>query len=172
MLLPLLAVPAEPPGLFARATADAPLAGSTFVSPGLTWVGWHPLRVEQPARAPAAGLGIELSVSRWISQSAYLGLVGQVERLGWWRAALGLQAGFQLVGLEVGVARELVGSDRADVRPQWSFQAAPYASIGIVYVGPRIVLALDRCSARDTPGDAAMLVVGLKVPVRVGGPPR
>lgn len=170
-MLPLLAstapLPAEPPGVFARATAQEPLERLTFLVPGVTFVGWQPLRTDDAVRASSSGVGVELSVVRWITGGAYLGASAHAERLDRVRTSLGLEVGYQLVGLEVGVAREFVGKDGP--RAQWSLEVGPYASIGLLYVMPRWIVALDRRGRTDTPGDGAMLVVGLKLPLKVGG---
>jgi hypothetical protein len=39
----------------------------------------------------------------------------------------------------------------------------------MLYISPRYILALNRRSAIDTPGDGAMLVIGLKLPIKIGG---
>lgn len=161
------AQPAEPPGIFARATSDEPLEHTTFVSPGVSYLAWQPIRVEEPARKAQSGGGLELSVARWLTSGTYVGAVTQFERLDRFRAAIGLEVGYQLVGLEVGIAREFAEKDGPAA--QWSLQVAPYASLGMVFVSPRWIVALDRRGARDTPGDGAILVVGLKIPVKVSG---
>jgi len=167
-LLTLSAPPAsEPPGIFARATAEEPLERLTFLVPGLTFVGWQPVHVDDPVRVPASGVGLELSLVRWITGGTYVGAAVHAEKLDRFRTSVGLEVGYQLLGLEVGVAREFAAKDGPQA--QWSLEVGPYASIGMVYVMPRWVIALDHRSARDTPGDGAMLVVGLKLPLKLGG---
>lgn len=156
-------LPADPPGIFARATADEPLEHLTFLLPGFTYVGWQPLVVEGKPYSPSNGFGFELSLARWISGGTYLGAVAQYERLDRNRVALGIEGGYQLVGLELSVAR-----DFADTT-QWALQIGPYASVGMLYVSPRYVVALNRRNRLDAPGDGAMLVVGLKLPLKIGG---
>jgi hypothetical protein len=157
--------PSEPPGIFARATDDNPLDHLTFVLPGVTFVGWQPLHAEEPTRVPKSGFGGELSIAHWIGSGTYLGGVGRVERLDRTRVALGVEAGYQLVGLELAVAREFAAKDGPSA--QWSLEVAPYASVGVVYVSPRWIVALDRKDG--SPGSGAAFVVGLKVPLKVGG---
>jgi hypothetical protein len=157
----------DPPGIFARATADEPIERLTFLLPGLTYLAWQPVRVDDRHRTASAGGGFELSIARWITGGMYVGAVGHVERLDRWRSALGVEAGYQLIGLELSVARDFV--ERDGPRAQFALQVAPYASVGMIYVSPRWVIALDRRSARDTPGDGAMLVIGLKLPIKIGG---
>jgi hypothetical protein len=168
MLLPLAATtppPAEPPGVFARASAQEPLERRTFLVPGLTFVGWQPVRPDDPARGSSMGAGLELSLVHWITGGTYIGAAVHAERLERPRASVGLEVGYQLLGLEVGVAREL--DVEGGPRAQWSLEVGPYASIGMLYVMPRWIVALDRRARRDTPGDGAMLVVGLKLPLEL-----
>lgn len=168
-MLPLLASlppappPAEPPGIFARATAEEPLERLTFLAPGITFVGWQPVRPEHMA---SSGAGIELSLVRWISGGTYVGAAAHFERLDRYRASVGLELGYQLLGLELGVGRDFV--ERDGPRAQWTAEIGPYASIGMLYLMPRYVIALDRRSAKDSPGDGLMLVVGLKLPIKLG----
>ncbi|MBI2393919.1 MAG: hypothetical protein HYV09_30385 [Deltaproteobacteria bacterium] len=157
----------EPPGIFARATADEPLERLTFLVPGVTFHGWQPVRPVHPHRQPASGAGLEVSLARWISGGTYVGAVVHGEKLDRFRGGIGVEAGYQLVGIELGLARELPVRDGP--RGQWSLEVGPYASIGMLYVMPRWVFALDRRGARDTPGDGVMLVVGLKLPIKIGG---
>jgi len=154
-----------PPGIFARATADEPIERLTFLMPGVTYNAWQPVRSEG-VRAPSSGVGLELSLARWITGGVYIGGVAQVEKLDRYRGALGLEGGYQMIGLEVSVARDFAKDDLA---AQWSLQFAPYASVGMLYIAPRWILALDRRSRKDTPGDGAMLVIGLKLPIKLGG---
>lgn len=171
-MLPLLAMteattaPAEPPGVFARATSQEPLERLTFLVPGLTFAGWQPVRMDDAVRLPSSGLGLELSVVRWITGGMYVGASAHAERLDRIRTSLGLEVGYQLIGLEVGVGRDFASKDGP--RAQWSLEVGPYASIGLLYVMPRWVIALDRRGQRNTPGDGAMIVVGLKLPLKLG----
>ncbi len=158
---------ADPPSLFARATADEPIERMTFFSPGVTYLAWQPVRVEEPARGARTGAGLEVSFARWISGGTYLGAVTHFERLDRFRAAVGIEGGYQLVGVELGLAREF--PERDGPAGQWSLQLAPYASIGMLYLAPRWIVALDRRARKDTPGDGAMFVVGLKFPIKIGG---
>lgn len=157
----------EPPGIFARATADEPLERLTFLVPGVTFHGFQPVRPDAPHRTPASGAGLELSLARWISGGTYVGAVVHGEKLDRFRGGVGVEAGYQLVGIELGVARELPVRD--GLRGQWSLEVGPYASIGMLYVMPRAIFAIDRRGARDTPGDGLMFVVGLKLPIKIGG---
>jgi hypothetical protein len=156
---------ADPPGIFARATADEPIERLTFLLPGVTYVAWQPVKNEGP-RAPASGIGFELSLARWITGGVYAGGVVQAERLDRNRVALGFEGGYQMIGFELSVARDFAKDELAS---QWSLQVAPYASVGMLYIAPRWILALDRRSRKDTPGDGAMLVIGLKLPIKIGG---
>jgi hypothetical protein len=158
--------PNEPPGIFARATDDHPLDHRTFLLPGISFMGWQPLHVDEPVRVPKSGFGAELSLARWIGPATYLGAVVRGERLDRTRAALGLEVGWQLVGLELAIARDFAAKDGPSA--QWSLEVAPYASLGVVYVSPRFVVALDR--KEGSPGSGAAFVVGLKVPIEVSGP--
>ena len=156
-------VAAEPPGIFARATADEPMERLTFLLPGVTYLGWQPIKANDQGRQAASGFGAELSVVRWITGGMYLGGVGHFERLNRNRVGFGIEGGYQMIGLEVSVAHDFGSA------PQWSMQFGPYASVGMLYLSPRYVVALDRRNALDTAGDGAMLVVGLKLPIKVAG---
>lgn len=170
-MLPLLAAtappPAEPPGIFARATAEEPLERLTFLAPGLTFVGWQPVRTDSEQRLPSSGAGVEVSLVRWITGGSYVGVAGHFERLDRFRASVGLEVGYQLLGLELGIGRDFAKADGP--RAQWSAEIGPYASIGMLYLMPRWILALDHRKSTDTPGDGVMLVVGLKLPIKLGG---
>jgi hypothetical protein len=154
---------AEPPGIFARATADEPLEGRTFLLPGISYVGWQPLDRQQASRA---GAGLELSLVRWLGSGVYVGGFGQVDRLDRFRIGGGFEAGYQMIGLELGVVRDLPTEGTAG---QWSLQVGPYASLGVVFVAPRWIIALDRRKLDLGPGDGVILVVGAKIPVALGG---
>ena len=156
---------ADPPGIFARATADEPMERLTFLMPGVSYLAWQPVKNEG-VRSASSGVGLELSLARWISGGVYLGGVAQAERLDRNRVVLGIEGGYQMVGLELSVARDFAKDDLA---AQWSLQVAPYASVGMLYIAPRWIIALDRRSRKDTPGDGAMLVIGLKIPIKIGG---
>lgn len=160
-------LPAEPPGIFARATADEPLEHLTFLLPGVTYLAWQPFIVPNKSYTPSNGFGLELSVARWISGGTYVGGVAHFEHLDRNRAAIGIEGGYQLVGLEVSIARDFAAKDGPAA--QWSLQVGPYASVGMLYISPRYVIALKPRSAMDTPGDGGMLVLGLKLPIKVGG---
>lgn len=161
----LAAAPADPPGIFARATADEPIEKLTFLLPGVTYLGWQPVRNEG-VREAASGAGVELSLVRWITGGVYLGGVAHGEKLDRYRAAVGIEGGYQMVGVEASIARDFASDAYAS---QWALQIAPYASVGMLYVAPRWIIALDRRSRKDTPGDGAMLVIGLKIPLNIGG---
>lgn len=156
---------ADPPGIFARATADEPMERLTFLLPGVTYVGWQPVR-NDGVREASSGAGVELSLARWITGGVYVGGVAHAEKLDRYRTAVGIEGGYQMVGLEASIARDFATDALAS---QWSLQIAPYASIGMLYVAPRWIIALDRRSRKDTPGDGAMLVIGLKIPINIGG---
>lgn len=169
LLVALAAAPVAPaspsePGLFARATHERSLAGRTFFLPGVAWVSWAPIR-GAVADLSRAGLGFELSVAHWLDGHGYVGATGQVEHVGRPRVAIGVQAGYELVGLEVSAARELPVSGEGG---QWSLQLAPFVSFGILWVSPRWILALDRRGASNHPGDGLMFVVGVKLPLSSG----
>ena len=155
----------DPPGIFARATADEPMERLTFLLPGATYLAWQPVRNEGVREASSGG-GLELSLARWVSGGVYVGGVAHGERLDRYRAALGIEGGYQMIGFEASIAREFATDSLAS---QWSLQVAPYASIGMLYIAPRWILSLDRRSRKDTPGDGAMLVIGLKIPIKIGG---
>jgi hypothetical protein len=159
----VVAAPAEPPGIFARATADEPMERLTFLMPGFTYLAFQPVRANDAGRKASTGVGLEVSIARWISGGTYLGGVAHLERLDRTRVALGVEGGYQMVGLELSLARDFGAA------PQWSAQIGPYASVGMLYISPRYILALNRRSAIDTPGDGAMLVIGLKLPIKIGG---
>jgi hypothetical protein len=160
-------LPADPPGIFARATADEPLEHLTFLLPGVTYLAWQPLIVPDKPYRPSNGFGLELSLARWISGGTYLGAVGHFEHLDRNRVGFGIEGGYQLIGLEVGVARDFAAKD--DRAAQWSLQIGPYASVGMLYVSPRYVVALHKQNKLESPGDGGMLVIGLKLPIKVGG---
>lgn len=159
--------PGPEPGLFSRATYERSLAGRTYVLPGVAWASWAPLR-RDVADGSRAGVGFELSVAHWVTGHAYVGATTQVEYVGRPRVAVGGQVGYELVGLEVSVARELPGSGAIG---QWSLQLAPFVSFGILWVSPRWIVALDRRGAADHPGDGLMFVVGVKLPFGFGKSP-
>lgn len=154
------------PGLFSRATYERSLAGRTYLLPGVAWASWAPLRTDV-ADGSRAGAGFELSIAHWVTGHAYVGATTQIEHVGRPRVAVGAQAGYELVGLEVSVARELASSPATG---QWSLQLAPFVSFGILWVSPRWILALDRRGQSDHPGDGLMFVVGVKLPFVLGGP--
>ncbi|MGZ3421314.1 MAG: hypothetical protein ACXWUG_23530 [Polyangiales bacterium] len=160
--------PQEPPGIFARATDDNPLDRQTFLVPGVTFIGWQPLEVEEPVRVPKSGFGAEVSVVHWIGSGTYLGGVVRAERLDRTRAALGFEFGYQLIGLELAIARDFAAKDGPSA--QWSLEVAPYASLGVLYLSPRWIVALDHKDG--SPGSGAAFVVGLKIPLRIAGPVR
>ncbi len=150
----------EPPSIFERSREE--MSGRrTFLLPGVSYLGWHPIGGD---RAETSGGGLEISLVRWIATDFYLGLVTQGEKLDRFRAGFGFEGGYQYVGLETSVVREL--ADRDGHGGQWSLQIAPYASLGMAYVAARWVVALDRKA--DSPGSGAMLVIGLKIPIVLG----
>lgn len=155
------------PGLFSRATYERSLAGRTYVLPGVAWASWAPLR-KDVADGSRAGVGFELSIAHWVSAHAYVGATTQVEHVGRPRVAVGGQVGYELVGIEASVARELPASGGTG---QWSLQIAPFVSFGILWVSPRWIVALDRRGASDHPGDGLMFVVGVKLPFGFGKSP-
>lgn len=170
-MVPAAPPPADPPGIFARATEGEPLDGVTFLLPGISYVAWQPVKVEDPLRTRSNGIGFEVSLTHWLRGGTYVGGAVQLDEVDRTRTAVAIEAGYQLVGLELGVAREFARDDVGGqpLHAQWSLQIAPYASLGMVFVSPRWVIALDRRAAHDGPGDGVLFVVGLKVPLAVGG---
>lgn len=155
--------PNDPPGIFARATDEHPLDGLTYLLPGVSFVGWQPFHTQDPVRVAKSGFGGELSLVHWIGPSTYLGGVGRVERIDRTRAALGLEIGWQFVGLELAIARDFAAKNGPSA--QWSTEVAPYVSFGVIYISPRFTIAIDKKA--DSPGNGAAVVVGLKVPLRI-----
>ncbi len=165
LLVALAVAPPPDPGLFARATHERSLRGRTFLLPGMSWVTWAPLKREV-ADLSRAGLGLEVSVARWLTNDFYVGGLAQFEHVGRSRVGLGLQAGYELVGVEISAARELPADGNGG---QWSLQVAPFVSFGILWISPRWVVALDKRGVPGQPGDGVMFVVGVKLPLGIGG---
>lgn len=140
------------------------LARSSFLLPGANYLGWVPLRKDRGIGS--AGYGFELSFAHHLDDPSFVvGALGQVERLDRWRLGAGVEAGYELIGVELSCVREL--AERDSTRAQWSMQIAPYVSFGFVNIAARWVIALSQRSAVDAPGDGAMIVVGFKVPIRL-----
>jgi hypothetical protein len=138
------------------------LANASFLLPGAQYVAWVPLRKD---REGSTGGGLEVSYARHLSNAAaVLGVVAQAEKLDRWRVGGGVEAGWELVGLEVAGVRELASSSHA---PQWSLQLAPYVSFGFVTLSARWIVALTNRHDPDAPGDGALVVIGFKVPLRL-----
>jgi hypothetical protein len=128
----------------------------------VSFVGWQPFHPDD-VRVAKSGVGGELSLVHWIGPSTYLGGVGRVERIDRTRAALGLEIGWQFLGLELAIARDFSAKDGPSA--QWSAEIAPYLSFGVIFIAPRLSVALDK--RPDSPGSGAAVVVGLKLPIRI-----
>jgi hypothetical protein len=140
-------------------TRPALLSHATFLLPGAYYAGWVPTRGDDGGR----GGGIEVSLAHHFDPQAWsIGAFVQGERLGRTRAALGVEAGYELVGLELSLARDF-GNDASTA--QWAAQIGPYVSFGFVNLVARWVLAIDRRHVTGTAGDGAMLTVGFKLPI-------
>jgi hypothetical protein len=139
----------------------SPLHDTGFVLPGAYYV----QEVGTPTmRDTSNGGGLELSVVRHFGALGEwaAGGVAQVEKIHRWRATAGGEIGYEFVGLEVSAAREFASDT---TRGQWSMQLSPYFSAGFLWVSARWVIALTDRRAADAPGDAAMLLVGFKIPI-------
>jgi hypothetical protein len=153
---------AEPPSIFERSRDATAGHYDTVLLPGISYDAWRPLR---PGQAETSGAGLEVSLVHWLGTDVYVGAVTQAEKLDRYRIGGGIEAGFQYVGLETSLVREL--ADRDGRGGQWSLQIAPYASLGMAYVAARWIVAFrDR---DDAPGSGAMIVVGVKIPIVLGG---
>ncbi|MEO7092908.1 MAG: hypothetical protein ABI175_06640 [Polyangiales bacterium] len=149
-------------GAVAEERRTALLANASFLLPGAQYVAWVPLRKD---REGSTGAGFELSYARHLANAAaVLGVVAQAEKLDRWRVGGGLEAGWELVGLEISGVRELANSERA---AQWSLQLAPYVSFGFVTLSARWIVGLTNRGNPDAPGDGALVVLGFKVPIRL-----
>jgi hypothetical protein len=136
-----------------------PMPAPTFLLPGFQYVSWSPLS----GGDAHVGAGFELSITKWLPRSSFvLGALAQVEHVGRARAALGFEVGYDVVGLEIALARDFAKEGAFDA--QWSAQLATYVSVGALYVSPRWLLPIARSGDRS-PGFGAMLAVGLKLPV-------
>ena len=154
------ATPTPTPTTEARRAAL--LANASFLLPGAQYLAWVPLRKD---REGSTGGGIEVSFARHLRDgAAVLGVVGQAEKLDRFRVGAGLEAGYELVGLEVSGVRELANGDHS---AQWSLQLAPYVSFGFVTLSARWIVALSGRGKPDAPGDGALVVIGFKVPIRL-----
>jgi hypothetical protein len=136
-----------------------PMPAPAFFLPGLHYASWTPIR----DTGSAHGGGLELSIAKWLPRSSFvLGVFGQLERVGRTRAALGFEVGYDVVGLELGVARDFAHGSDSDA--QWSLQLATYVSVGALYLSPRWLIPLARGGDR-APGYGAILAVGFKLPI-------
>lgn len=158
--------PAPTPTLEVGAVAEerrtALLANASFLLPGAQYVAWVPLRKD---REGSTGGGVEISYAHHLANAAaVMGVLGQAEKLDRWRVGGGVEAGYELVGLEVSGVRELGNGGHA---AQWSLQLAPYVSFGFVTLSARWIIALSSRGNPDAPGDGALVVVGFKVPIRL-----
>jgi hypothetical protein len=139
----------------------SPLHDTGFVLPGAYYV----QEVGTPAmRDTSNGAGLEASVVRHFGGAGewVAGGVLQGEKVHRWRVAAGAELGYEFVGLELTAARDFASDT---TRAQWSMQISPYFSAGFLWVSARWVIALTDRHASDAPGDAAMLLVGFKVPI-------
>ena len=137
---------------------------ASFLLPGAHYVDWVPTHAGRPS---GSGGGVELSYARHLAEGAWVvGAVGQVERVGRWRLAAGVEGGYEFFGLELCAARELASTD---TRAQWSLQLAPYVSAGLLTIAARWIVAVSARDALDAPGDGAMLMFGFKLPIALGG---
>ncbi len=137
------------------------LQHTTFILPGAQLVTWVPSR---ESHERATGGGFEVSVAHHYGNGdPVLGALALVERLDRTRIGGGLEFGFDLVGLELCVIRELASSKGG---AQWSLQAAPYVSFGFITLSARWLVPIT--TSEGSPGSGAMLTAGFKVPVRVG----
>jgi hypothetical protein len=112
-------------------------------------------------------LGGEVSFVRWLDdRPGHLTLGGYAQgeyvagNTG--RVSAGFQGSYAVFGIETGYAYQRMLEDKLN---QHSLQITPFFSFGGSYIGCRVLVPL-------TPSGApiAMLVLGLKVPINVGGP--
>ncbi|GAC1377332.1 MAG: hypothetical protein NVSMB47_22320 [Polyangiales bacterium] len=137
---------------------------ATFLLPGVHYVDWVPTHPERPS---GSGGGAEVSYARHLVNGAWVvGALGQVERVGRWRVAAGVEGGYEFFGLELCAAREIASTDS---HAQWSLQLAPYVSAGLLTISARWVIGITARSDPNAPGDGAMLVFGFKLPIALGG---
>jgi hypothetical protein len=136
-----------------------PMPAPAFLLPGASYTSWTPIG----DREGKAGGGLELSLVKWLPRSSFVfGALGQVEYVGRARAAVGVEVGFDVVGLELAVARDFAKADAFDA--QWSLQLATYVSVGAIYLAPRWLIPLHREGALS-PGYGALLSIGFKLPI-------
>lgn len=136
-----------------------PMPAPTFLLPGASYTSWSPLG----DRTGKAGGGLELSLVRWLQRSSFVfGALGQVEYVGRLRAAVGVELGYDVVGLELAVARDFAKADAFDA--QWSLQLTTYVSVGALYIAPRWLIPLHRDGGLS-PGYGALLSIGFKLPI-------
>ena len=152
----------EPPSIFERSREETAGHYQTFLLPGISYDAWKPLR---STHSESSGAGLEVSLVHWLTTDVYVGALAQAEKLDRYRIGFGFEGGFQYVGLETSLVREL--QDRDGKGGQWSLQIAPYASLGMAYVAARWIVALN--GSDDAPGSGAMVVVGVKIPIVLGG---
>ncbi len=160
--------PAAPNSGGARAEQDEwadrplirrPMPAPAFLLPGAAYTSWSPIG-DREART---GGGLELSAVKWLPRSSFLvGAALQVEYVGRARAALGVEVGYDVVGLELALARDFAKADAFDA--QWSLQLATYVSVGALYLAPRWLIPLQR-SGGLSPGYGALLTIGFKLPI-------
>jgi hypothetical protein len=87
-----------------------------------------------------------------------------LERLLRWSG--GLQATYNIVGLEMGYSRELKKDDRPGVS---AFQMAPFLTLGVFSASVRYTFPLSREVRRQRPGGADVAyVLTLKLPLPLG----
>lgn len=136
-----------------------PMPAPSFLLPGGSYTSWTPIG----DRAAKSGGGLELSLVKWLPRSSFVfGAVGQVEYVGRLRAAVGVEVGYDVVGLELSLARDFAKADAFDA--QWSLQLATYVSVGAIYLAPRWLVPLHREGALS-PGYGALLSIGFKLPI-------
>jgi hypothetical protein len=150
---------AEPDEWADRPLIRRPMPAPAFLLPGASYASWTPIG----DRERKSGGGLELSLVKWLPRSSFVfGAVGQLEYVGRTRAAVGVEVGYDVVGLEVALARDFAKADAFDA--QWSLQLATYVSVGALYLAPRWIIPLHRDGGLS-PGYGALLSIGFKLPI-------
>jgi hypothetical protein len=165
--------PVAPVAAPVAAPAAAPSGPLAYLSPGL-------LYSDVWGRSPAHGFGFELSYAWRPSNTSRLTLGGFTQ--GQWytdgslRGAAGVEAGWRIFGLELGVAHR-TGTDAFAATT--SLHVAPYISLGVASVAVRFSVPLYEATAAGPnagptqgQGFETALTFALKFPIRVAGTPQ